>query len=293
VGKLAYLANSAWKRVRGAGRACPNCGSSAYRVVDRKYAVTELRRCAVCRLQYRAPADSAKDNHGFYQQRYASGSTTALPDAAALARLKAEGFAADDHGYRAYAALLAALGLGRGRRVFEYGCSWGYGSWQLANVSGYEVVAYDVAARRAAFARRQLGIDVVDTVSDLEPGGRLAKTFDCFFAAHVIEHVPRPSEVIDLAARLLKPGGYFVAITPNGSADFRAARRSAWHRAWGKVHPNLIDEVFWRQALGERPILIDTSPVDGGKAAAFGGGGPIGGPARLDGGELVCVARFE
>jgi 2-polyprenyl-3-methyl-5-hydroxy-6-metoxy-1,4-benzoquinol methylase len=260
--------------------------------VDRKYAITELRRCAVCRLQYRAPADSAEDNHWFYQQRYASGSTTALPDAGALARLKANGFATDDHGYRGYAALLAALGLGRGHRVFEYGCSWGYGSWQLANVNGFEVVAYDVSAPRAAFARRELGVDVVDAVGDVEARGRRAKSFDCFLAAHVIEHVPRPTDVIDLAAMLLKPGGTFVAITPNGSADFRAVRRSAWHRAWGRVHPNLIDEVFWRQALGGRPILIDTSPVDGAKAAAFAGGGPVIESQCLDGGELVCVARF-
>jgi len=38
---------------------------------------------------------------------------------------------------------------------------------------------------------------------------------DFFFMSHVLEHVPNPSETLDLGLKLLKKGGYIVSFTPN------------------------------------------------------------------------------
>ncbi len=289
--KLDYFATSLWKRLAGVDCDCPNCHSKTFQIKDRKYFVTELRRCEDCRLLYRVPADSKQDNRSFYQKRYASGFTTKLPDDDALARLMAGNFAETDHGYGYYITVLTSLGLAPGHRVFDYGCSWGYGSWQLADV-GLDVVAYEISHPRAAFAGEKLGVQVLKELPDPTATGDLAETFDCFFSSHVIEHVPQPSKVIELAGNLLKRGGYFVAFTPNGADDFRSVDPEAWHKFWGKVHPNLIDDEFWKRALGDRPMLLGRSPVDCSSVSAFHKGESVNERPRLDGGELMCIARF-
>lgn len=128
--KIGYFATSLWKRLLGVDCACPNCGSKKFVVVDRKFIVTELRRCEDCRLIYRAPSDSKADNLSFYQQNYSQGTATDLPDDDELARLTAANFTTWAYTYDYYISLLASLGLGAGHRIFDYGCNWGAaGDW--------------------------------------------------------------------------------------------------------------------------------------------------------------------
>lgn len=291
--RLAYFATSAWKRVRGVDCACPNCQSHAFVRVDRKYLVTELRRCGNCRLMYRAPSDSPSENEEYYQEAYKSGFTTDLPDDAELEALVAQRFRTTDHSYATALKLLGDLGLETGASVFDYGCSWGYGAWQIRD-AGYDVTAFEISRPRAEFARRKLNLKLLPEIPDPVAPGALAGRFDCFFTCHVVEHVPRPDSVVELARALLKPGGYFVAITPNGADAFRTKFPENWHRVWGKRHPNLIDPEYWRHALQAHPMLLATSPVAATAISEFleGKAAVSANDIRLDGSELVCVARF-
>jgi hypothetical protein len=51
----------------------------------------------------------------------------------------------------------------------------------------------------------------------------------------------------------------FVAFTPNGSAALRASNPDAWHKLWGLVHPQLIDEEFLLHRFAGDPLIVTSS----------------------------------
>ncbi len=204
---------------------------------------------------FRSPTTTAEENLSFYQNDYRSGATTREPNVDELRALTAAKFRGHRKDFSRYIALLAALGARQGQRVLDFGCSWGYGSWQLTQ-AGYRVSGYEISKPRCSFAREKLA---VAAHHDLEAVGDDG-TFDVFFSSHVLEHAPSVAAVIAYARRKLKPDGLSVAITPNGSDGFRAANPDSWGKSWGLVHPNLLDDVFFRQAFPR--CLLAASPFD-------------------------------
>lgn len=282
VQKLAFLefcARHAFSRSR---RGCPSCGADGSEVVDRKYWFAELRRCGSCRLLYRAPTSTAAEQAAFYSSGYQEGFTTAMPDASTLQGLVDAGFRGTEKDYVGYIDVLDALGARPGQRLLDFGCSWGYGSWQLAR-HGFEVDAVEVSGPRAGFAREKLGVNVLSSVAP-------TAAYDVFFSAHVLEHVPSVASVIALAHQVLRPGGLFVAFTPNGSAAHRARSPSSWHLLWGLVHTNFLDDAFYRARFSGRPYLLASAPYRLGEFSEWRG--QIA-PRILDlgGDELVAVFR--
>jgi hypothetical protein len=53
---------------------------------------------------------------------------------------------------------------------------------------------------------------------------------------------------------ILKPGGLFIAFTPNGSAQFRHENERVWSQLWGMVHPNVLDDRYYRPLSQEGPF---------------------------------------
>ena len=53
-------------------------------------------------------------------------------------------FAGEEKNYAGYIAVLHALGVAEGARMLDFGCSWGYGSWQLAQ-AGFAVEAFEIS----------------------------------------------------------------------------------------------------------------------------------------------------
>ncbi len=291
--RFEYFIRSARNTLSSARQVCPNCGAPAGEVVARKYFVTVLRRCGRCLLLYRAPTDDPAWNEHFYNARYAQGFTTDMPTEVDLDAMKAKGFSGTPKDYQKYIKILQAVGVEPGALLFDFGCSWGYGSWQLAR-AGYEVWASEISRSRRAYAAENLDIRVVEDIDSFARDK--AKMFDCFFSAHVLEHVPSPNAVISLARKLLKPGGLFVAITPNGSMSYRDARPRSWMRLWGEVHPNFLDEAFYDSAFEKEPMLVFSRDGEQGVPTSdatqhfFEGQRVI---LRLDRPELVCIARLN
>lgn len=77
----------------------------------------------------------------------------------------------------------------------------------------------------------------------------------------MLEHVPAPGVAIERGLALLRPGGLFVSVFPNGSQAYRRANPESWLKLWGEVHPNFIDNVFLARCLGGMPYLLGSSPV--------------------------------
>jgi len=288
--KVAYLAQQTWRRLFAAPATCPNCGGEDYETIDAKAVVTELRECGCCRMQYRFPTDSTEDNRQYYQKAYKQGFTTDLPADATLARLKETHFAAHEKSYAALIELLGRLGVAPGAHIFDYGCSWGFGSWQLAE-AGFAVSAFEISRDRAAYARGKLGVDCANDLELIAANDALRGSFDVFFSNHVMEHVPSPSKAVGLARVLVRPRGLFFATTPNGSLGFRAVAPQAWRQFWGKVHPNLLSDTFWAAEFAHNDYFIGALPscVDEAEAWASSGGQVM--AAQRDA-ELLCVARL-
>lgn len=253
--KIGYWANCLKKTLFKKGMSCPSCGYSYSKVIDRKYLVTTLCRCEKCQLLYRAPTTTAEENKSFYQEEYRQGFTTNIPSREQLRIYLHKNFFGSEKDYSTYINILKAAGVTKGSKIFDFGCSWGYGCWQFKR-HGFDVEAFEISAPRVAIAKNELGIKVHSDLSDI------SGPFDVFFSAHVLEHVPSVKEVIDFGLSVLKPGGLFVAFAPNGSADYFKKNFSAWHKLWGLVHPNFLDDVYYKSVFFDKHLLLSSAPYN-------------------------------
>lgn len=239
-------AATVWQR-----RWCPCCGASEATQVDRKWVYT-LNECESCRVLYRHPRETADRMHEFYQGEYSEpGLTTELPSPDELARLLENHFAGSPKDVTRVCVLLQALGLQPGQSVLDFGANWGYGTYQLRR-AGFEAEAFEVSKPRAAFGRN-LGIEI-HTSTDAVPG-----PFDAVYSSHVLEHLPNPLETLRDMLQRIRPGGFVVAHTPNGSAARREGSFARFHSNWGRVHPTLLSDRFVLENFPDQPVFLSTS----------------------------------
>lgn len=275
--KLRYLLWAGRKRA-GASTACPACGSHVTKLIKRKYLVTSLHGCQKCFLMFRVPKDDWQTNRDFYDTKYEDGFTTEFPSDAELEKLKLTGFKGSEKDYTGRIGLIKAAGVAPGKVLFEFGCSWGYSSWQLRD-AGFNVYSYEVSRPRARYAAEKLGCTVVPEPDDVP------EKVDCFYSAHVIEHLPDPRLIWKKADAILKPDGLVVLLMPNGEPS-REEKEPNYHLIWGQVHPLLLRAKALDVMAREYGFIGSayTSPYD---LHAIANGTP----GQLDGDELLFVAK--
>ena len=215
--------------------------------------------CDCCGLRYRVPRDEDVGSSGdFYQIAYKAGFTTDCPGKEELGRLVRAGFCGSETDFSGYIDVLVAAGLERGAPVLDFGCSWGYGSWQLRR-AGFDVYSCEISKVRACYATQKLGCAVIEKLSDLPTKVR------CFFSAHVIEHLPDPNLLWDAAMSTISDSGVVICFCPNGdpSLESRYGRRR-YDMLWGKVHPLLVTPEFavWSAQKWGFNAKLYTSPYD-------------------------------
>ena len=225
-GKLKYLcwAVRQWPM---RDKLCPFCKGDNTVLAYRKYVVTALYRCDSCGLMFRMPKGTLEGSASFYESEYSQGFTTSCPTHDELHTMKASNFKGTEKDYSRYISILKAAGILPGMRIFDFGSSWGYGSWQMQN-AGYQVCSWDISQSRLDYARRNLGCHIVSPDQVKDP-------VDCLFGAHVLEHLDEPRSLWDLGQRILKPSGAIVLFVPNGESS--NPELIHW---WGRVHPLLI-----------------------------------------------------
>lgn len=97
------------------------------------------------------------------------------------------------------------------RSICDLGCGNGHIAGRLA-AFGYHVTGVDASASGIQIARRAYpGVEFVHTLidRDLHVG-----QFDLVVSSDVIEHLYRPSDLLEAAASQLKPGGQLLLGTP-------------------------------------------------------------------------------
>ena len=72
-----------------------------------------------------------------------------MPSEETLAGLLKNNFS-DEKYWAYYNDVLRRLGLQPVARIFDFGCSWGYGSSQMLK-AGYSIVAFEIATTRRRF----------------------------------------------------------------------------------------------------------------------------------------------
>jgi cyclopropane fatty-acyl-phospholipid synthase-like methyltransferase len=227
------------------------------------------------------PKDEASDSREFYQELYSEGFTTDCPADEALSRLVANSFSGSEKDFQGYVAVLKALGLEEGDSLMDFGSSWGYGSWQFRQ-SGFRVVSYEISRPRAEYAKTKLSCDMVESLDDMP------ERVKCLFSAHVIEHLPNPNVIWEVATKVLTNDGIIVCFCPNGEPARESVKGpESYDKAWGKVHPMLITPKFLQNMsarFGFRAHLY-SSPYRADRISD----GSI--EAEVTGDELCLVAR--
>ena len=95
--------------------------------------------------------------------------------------------------------------------ICDLGCGNGHISGRLAAL-GYRVTGVDASASGIEIARRTYpGVDFVHTLIDRDLS---LGQFDLVISSDVIEHLYRPSDLLEAAVRLIKPGGQILVGTP-------------------------------------------------------------------------------
>jgi hypothetical protein len=262
-----------------ADKSCPACGEGNTVPVRRKYGVTALYRCPSCEVMFRVPKPSPEKEARFYQRDYQQGFTTDCPAENELTRLMECRFVGTEKDYSAYITALLALGLEPGNSICDFGCSWGYGSWQMSQ-AGYRVHSWEVSIPRARYAAEKMRCELC--TPDMLP-----EKVDCFFSSHVVEHLTNPRLLWQTARDVLKPGGKIVTFLPNGNPSIEQLNHN-YHQLWGQVHPLLLSPVALTR-MGELygfSIRCFSSPYNLREIA----GGATG---QLTGDELLVVGTLQ
>jgi 2-polyprenyl-3-methyl-5-hydroxy-6-metoxy-1,4-benzoquinol methylase len=102
-------------------------------------------------------------------------------------------------------------------RICDLGCGNGYLAGRLA-VRGYNVTGIDASASGIELARKAYVSDRIEFIR-AAIGDSLQKAlvnikFDLIISSDVIEHMYRPSDLLETAAQLLKPQGHLIITAP-------------------------------------------------------------------------------
>jgi len=272
-------------RLSGRQAVCPHCGGTTLRRVVRKKLVLDVYECKGCLLMFRWPMETEEEFNRFYQAEYREGAITNLPTPAELESMRVAGFVGTSLDISAKIVLLKALEATG--RVLDYGCSWGYGVFQL-HAAGYEATGFEISRARAEFGRRSLGVAILEDSAAMEalPGG----SFDVIFTNHVVEHLRGMRPAFRLFAHLLRPGGLLFCVLPNFAG--REARNGRFLNWIGEAHPIAPTRDFFLRNLptdGFREVQAFSGPFT--ESVARSVASAEYGRMEQDGDELLVLGR--
>lgn len=228
---------------------CPYCGNIPT-LYAKKYHVIEICKCSDCGLFFLNPMYvSRRGVATFYNESYDSYKTyaTYMPDVNELKLLKKGEFAGKlTKDYDKNERLKIIRKLTRGRRLLEFGSSWGYFLFQ-AQAYDFIPVGIEISPKRGQFGRLHLDVDIftdIDSVSG---------EFDVIYSAHVLEHLLSLKDIFDKFYSKLLPGGSLIIEVPNFDPETKG---KSIYSIIGKVHPlgfcrNFFEKNLQRHGFSE------------------------------------------
>ena len=255
--KINYFSISLKKNLLNEGFSCPSCGNVEAEHISRKFLITSLKRCKKCKLMFRVPTGTVDENKSFYSEKesYKQGFGTDCPSDEILNKYIKLGFKGTGRDYSDYKKVISVINKNNKSKLFDYGCSWGYGSYQLKQL-GLEVDSYEISKSRSTYAKNKLGINIINDLNLLKK-----KSYDFFFSAHVLEHLPNVHELIKFSFEIIKKNGFFLGFTPNGSLKNKLKNKN-WNKWWGMVHPNFLDDIFYKNYFSNSKFFIASLPYN-------------------------------
>lgn len=285
--KVRYVRRILYHRGQGQPRVCPYCGpGSIVKLVRRKKLIVEILQCQTCHLWFRWPADSPHEHDSYYQEEFAGDAPQIiLPGGDELRAFENTNFSGSPLDINNKVRVLQALRPGV--RVLDFGCSWGYGTYQLRH-GGFDTVGFEISRPRAEFGRAKMGLNLIHSFDELEalPEG----SFDIIFSNHVVEHLPNIAAAFALLTRLLKKDGFVFHVLPNFMG--KKARAGYWLKWIGEDHPIAPAMPFFEYSIpraGLTKPIFGSDPFDAQMAQALGAG-----PAAnlsIEGDELLVYAH--
>jgi SAM-dependent methyltransferase len=174
--------------------------------------------------------------------------------------------------------------------VLDFGCSWGYTSWQLER-AGYDVTGFEISDIRCTYASTELGIKSISDELELR-SPKYTEAFDAVFTSHVLEHLPTLTNTFGQFNRWLKPGGLLMIFVPNGRGKNATLQGVHWGPLVCEKHPLALDAKFLTYALEKHGFTAHamSDPYTSSRVAAAMEDPPIVAPCLLEGDELAILA---
>jgi 2-polyprenyl-3-methyl-5-hydroxy-6-metoxy-1,4-benzoquinol methylase len=155
-------------------------------------------------------------------------------------------------------ALARELGGAAGKRILDVGCGRGFTLHELQR-QGADVYGTQMSAAAVGVAEALIGGGRV-FLGELSDARYAPGSFDCVTLWHVLEHVPRPADVLIEVARILKSGGLAYIEVPN-AGGWTARRFGADWLAWDVDHHVSHFTPATLNALAERAGLSSVREV--------------------------------
>lgn len=244
-----------------------------------------MLECKNCKLMFRHPRFDFKHNFKFYNHKYKqSGITTDLPEEKHLQHLIETKFKNTLRSTAISQLILNKLsGDISNKSILDYGCSWGYATWQFQDI-GMKAYGYEISRERAAFGLEHLGVSNSTDTKDFKES-----KFDFIYSSHVIEHLPDLKSFANFCLSLLKPNGFIVLLCPNASIDFKTRNPNNFHLFWGQEHPNMISDKFLKHMFKNLPLYIASDSYNLEHLATWDQKSIL---TNLKGGnELLCIIK--
>ena len=227
---------------------CPGCGSARSDRIGSNATLAHVRECGECSLIYRWPKQSTAFNSIFYRREYSRvhrSAATELPNLQELEVMKSRNFRGSARDFSDYIELFRMLGV---KSILDFGCSWGYGVFQLRQ-SGFDAVGYEVSAPRAEFGRSCLDVPIFNSEAQLL-GSKTS--YDLVFSSHVLEHLPSPNIAWDLFSKVSRSGSFYTIEVPNCAGKSARALGLNWGPFSSSIHPLSFTAKYFRNNLESR-----------------------------------------
>jgi 2-polyprenyl-3-methyl-5-hydroxy-6-metoxy-1,4-benzoquinol methylase len=131
---------------------------------------------------------------------------------------------------------------------------------------GWHVQGVEICAPAAQYGSRERGVPI--QIATLEESGLPTGSFDVVHLSHLIEHVPDPRAFLQEAARVTRPGGHLVMVTPD-IAGFQARLFGKRWRSAIPDHLHLFSHGVLRRLVEETGFEVLTKRSWGGIAAGM------------------------
>jgi SAM-dependent methyltransferase len=204
--------------------ACNLCGGASHSLlwVKEGFRIVRCDGCGLLFVDNPPTAEQLQEHYsfdtGYHQGLVSSSAEVAKHTAEALANLRVLQQSASPS------------------RLLDVGCSTGL-FLSAAREAGWDINGLEYSADSARVARERLG--AVIQQGELVKGRYPSASFDVVTMWDVIEHMPDPRAALDVVHDILKPGGLYVAKTPNADGIYPRASLAVAGLAgfWGHPEP--------------------------------------------------------